>query len=232
MKSIILTALALAAALALWVCAGPKALGELTTGRAVAGSRSNSASGLSASSLSNNRVGAPAPDFTLKRIDGSEVHLASFRGVRPVVLVFASYSCDEFRHHHELFEQVYDMHKERAAFFFVYIREAHPIDGWVSAENERNGISIEDPKNYGQRLALASTACSKLQITVPCLIDGLDNAVGNAYLAWPARVVLVDEAGKIAVLGHPMPTQFESALNVQFASSLGDVSRWLTKRIP
>jgi hypothetical protein len=37
--------------------------------------------------------GDMAPDFRLKTRDGkSEVHLASFRGSRPVVLVFGSYT--------------------------------------------------------------------------------------------------------------------------------------------
>jgi len=37
--------------------------------------------------------GSEAPDFRLKTLDGkSEVALSSFRGVRPVVLVFGSYT--------------------------------------------------------------------------------------------------------------------------------------------
>ena len=115
------------------------------------------------------------------------------------------------------------MHKERAAFFFVYIREAHPIDGWVIPENELQGISFEDPKNYSQRLALASTACSVMHIKPSCLIDGLDDAVGNAYLAWPLRVVLVDATGTIAVLSNRNPASF--------ATALGDVSRWFIQQI-
>ena len=38
------------------------------------------------------RVGDPAPNFKLKRRDGGEVRLADFRGQRPVVLVFGSYT--------------------------------------------------------------------------------------------------------------------------------------------
>ncbi len=33
-------------------------------------------------------VGSVAPDFTLHGAGGEEVHLASFRGERPVVLIF------------------------------------------------------------------------------------------------------------------------------------------------
>ena len=38
------------------------------------------------------QVGDPAPDFKLKRMDGGEVRLSSFRGQRPVLLVFGSYT--------------------------------------------------------------------------------------------------------------------------------------------
>ncbi len=38
------------------------------------------------------RVGDPAPNFKLKRREGGEVRLAGFRGQRPVVLVFGSYT--------------------------------------------------------------------------------------------------------------------------------------------
>jgi len=39
------------------------------------------------------REGSPAPDFELKTIDGKKtVRLSSFRGTRPVALIFGSYT--------------------------------------------------------------------------------------------------------------------------------------------
>jgi hypothetical protein len=39
------------------------------------------------------KVGDPAPDFTLPTVDGKDaVTLSAFRGKRPVVLIFASYT--------------------------------------------------------------------------------------------------------------------------------------------
>ena len=39
------------------------------------------------------RVGDPAPDFTLRKLDKTDaVHLASFSGKQPVVLIFGSYT--------------------------------------------------------------------------------------------------------------------------------------------
>ena len=39
------------------------------------------------------KVGEPAPDFALKTADGSQlVHLSSFRGQKPVVMIFGSHT--------------------------------------------------------------------------------------------------------------------------------------------
>ena len=39
------------------------------------------------------KVGDPAPDFKLRTVDGKrEVRLSEFRGQRPVVLIFGSYT--------------------------------------------------------------------------------------------------------------------------------------------
>ena len=184
-------------------------------------SPSNSASGGLVASSPRIGVGAPAPDFTLKRIDGSEVNLASFRGKRPVILVFASYTCDVFRDQQTLIELVYDQFKEHAEFFLVYIREAHPSGGWVIPENELRGISIKDPKSYSQRVAVATTACEELRLKLPCLIDGADDAISDAYLAWPVRIVLMDADGKIAVLSSQNP--------VSFAPTILKAREWLKK---
>ena len=62
-----------------------------------------------------------------------------------------------------------------------------------------------------------------LRLQLPCLIDGLDNAVGNAYLAWPVRIAVIDAVGKIAVLSDRNPNGFGPAL--------GDVSQWLAKLV-
>ena len=46
---------------------------------------------------------------------------------------------------------MYRKYKKDAAFFVVYIREAHPTDGRRSRKNDRDGIEVKDPKKpeYG-----------------------------------------------------------------------------------
>jgi len=90
----------------------------------------------------------------------------------------------------------------------VYIKEAHPSDGWTMPANERQGISIRDPKNYDERVRVADKACSTLRIKLPCLVDGMDNAVNRAYSGWPDRVYVVGRDGKIAVKAEQGPRGF------------------------
>ena len=44
--------------------------------------------------------------------------------------------------------RLYRAYRERVAFFIVYIREAHPEDGWVLAENRDAGVR-EVARLYG-----------------------------------------------------------------------------------
>jgi hypothetical protein len=116
---------------------------------------------------------------------------------------------------------LYKKYKDRVEFFVVYIREAHPSDGWATKGNERMGIAIPDPKNWAERADIARTACVKLDISMPCIVDELDDAVNKAYAAWPDRLYVVDKDGRIAVKGGPGPRGF--------APSVLEAERWLAK---
>jgi hypothetical protein len=105
----------------------------------------------------------------------------------------------------------------------VYIREAHPSDGWVVPHNERAGISITEPRDWIERANVAKMACSKLELTMPCVVDGMDDAVNKAYAAWPDRLYVVDKDGKIAVKGAPGPAGF--------APSVREAEAWLEKNV-
>jgi len=94
----------------------------------------------------------------------------------------------------------------------IYIKEAHPTDGWSMPRNEQQGIHIKDPKTYDERVNVARKACSTLKIKLPCLVDSMDNAVNRAYAGWPDRLYIVDKDGKIAVKGAPGPAGFAPAV--------------------
>ena len=87
-------------------------------------------------------------------------------------------------------------------------------------QNEQRGISIKDPKTYDERVKVAETACSRLKIKLPCLVDGVDDRVNKAYAAWPDRVYVVDVNGKIAVKAEQGPRGF--------APGVQEAREWLT----
>ncbi len=143
-------------------------------------------------------VGEMAPDFTLKRIDhGDEVTLSQEVGEKPVVLIFGNFTCGPFRSQAGNIEKLYEQYKDRAKFFLVYVREAHPADGWNMNSNERVGIEITQPKAQQQRMEVAQTCQQHLDLDLPFLVDTIDDKVGTAYSGMPNRLYLIDHDGRI-----------------------------------
>ena len=108
-------------------------------------------------------------------------------------------------------EELYDRHRDEVAFFVVYIREAHPEDGWVLADNRRDGIALADPVSLEGRAAAADACALRLSTRIPILLDGLDDAVASAYGGWPDRLYLVGRDGRIAFQGEVGPFGFQPA---------------------
>jgi Iodothyronine deiodinase len=97
----------------------------------------------------------------------------------------------------------------RVHFLTVYIREAHPEDGWILPENRRSGLAVREPSTDEERHAVASTCATKLLMKMPMVFDGLDNAVASAYGGWPDRLYLVSRDGRIAFQGGEGPFGFK-----------------------
>jgi thiol-disulfide isomerase/thioredoxin len=166
-------------------------------------------------------VGAPAPDFDLAARDGSgRVRLSSIRAEKPVVLVFGSYTCRPFRKEMPEVNKVYADYRDRAAFYFVYIEEAHARDVWPLASNERDGVVYRTPLDMSERNGLANTCAKAMKIEFPMLVDDLDNNVAQAYTAWPTRFYVVDRDGRIAFKSRPGPFGFEAQPLRQALASL------------
>jgi hypothetical protein len=106
---------------------------------------------------------------------------------------------------------MYEDYKDQVEFFLVYIREAHPTDGWQSRANELQNILVKQPTKYVERVAVATEMCTKLDLKMPPLIDNLDDKVNKAYSAEPDRLYLVGIDGKIAFKGARGPRGFKPA---------------------
>ncbi len=153
-----------------------------------------------------------APDFTLKTADGKqEVTLSKAVGAKPVVLVFGNYTCRPFRGQGGTLEKLYERYKDRATFLAVYVREAHPTDGWRMEVNDVLGVSIRQPRTYSERAGVAQVCSRTLGISFPVLVDSIDDTVNNQYCGLPSRLYVIDSRGKIAYKSGRGPFGFKPA---------------------
>lgn len=107
---------------------------------------------------------------------------------------------------HELWRQ----HRERVEFLVVYIKEAHPEDGWQSQGNIRDDVHVYDPASEQEREEVAHVCSVNLHVEIPMLIDALDNHVASIYGALPDRLYLIGKDGRIAYQGEKGPQGFKS----------------------
>lgn len=96
-----------------------------------------------------------------------------------------------------------------AAFYAVYILEAHPSDVWQMASNVRENVVFASPRNLDEKTELAGTCVRKLGIKFPALVDGFENTVERAYTGWPDRIYLIDQNGRVAYKSKPGPFGFK-----------------------
>lgn len=94
-------------------------------------------------------------------------------------------------------------------FLVVYIREAHPEEGWILPENRRSGIAVHEPVTDDERREVASTCAANLEMTMLTVIDRVDNAVASAYGGWPDRLYLIGTDGRVVYQGGEGPFGFK-----------------------
>jgi len=87
-------------------------------------------------------------------------------------------------------------------FLFVYIREA----GAGKSAGEEPGLDREaprEPETQLERVRIANSFANEVRLSIPCVVDGMDDAAMVAYAAHPARLYLVGTDGRIAFAGRP-----------------------------
>lgn len=157
------------------------------------------------------KPGEVAPDFTLPSVDGKgPITLSGLtRPKRPTVLIFGNMTSPVFRNDAGTLEKLHQRYRDRAEFLVIYGREEHPSDGWVLRENLRMNLSIPQPASDRDRLAVAQQSRKKLDLTMPMVVDGVDDRVGILYSALPCRLYLIDARGVVAYQGGRGPFGFK-----------------------
>jgi hypothetical protein len=103
---------------------------------------------------------------------------------------------------------MYAKYKDKADFRVVYIREAHPTDGWQAPANVRDGVLVKNHTSEGERAKAARACATGLKLSIPMLIDDMNDTVERAYQGWPDRIYIVGTDGKIAYKGARGPAGF------------------------
>jgi iodothyronine deiodinase-like protein len=106
---------------------------------------------------------------------------------------------------------LYREYNDRAAFYIVYIQEAHPIDGWQMEANITDDVLVASTKTHDDRCAAAGSCVVGLGIEIPAIIDSPDSRVDRAYSGWPDRLYVIDREGRIAFKSDPGPFGFKPA---------------------
>ena len=116
----------------------------------------------------------------------------------------------------------------------VYIREAHPVDGWwfgrglmsLAMKFYRSPAAndVYDPQTIEERRAVAGRCDVSLQYGIPTLVDEMDDAVNKVYAGWPTRLYLVGLDGRVVYGAGLGPFDFKPAkLEQAIETYLGDL---------
>ena len=116
---------------------------------------------------------------------------------------------------------MYAQYHDRVQFLSIYIREAHPIDGWwlgfrltrkvVERFFPKAALDVYDPQTMEERRAVAGRCEASLQYGIHTYVDEMDDPVSKAYAAWPTRLFLIGADGRIVYRGGLGPYGFKPA---------------------
>jgi hypothetical protein len=83
-------------------------------------------------------------------------------------------------------------------FLVIYIREAHPVDGWwlgkglpglfLKLTGSQAATDVYDPKTMEERRAVAGQCEATLRYGIRTYVDQMDDTVSKAYAAMPTRL--------------------------------------------
>jgi hypothetical protein len=156
------------------------------------------------------KLGEQAPDVTLRTVDGKEsVSIAKLIGPKPLVLIFGNFTCGPFRGYYPDLEAIHRRYKDDATFLMVYVREAHPTDGWHMESNARAGVKFAQPKSLDERTKVCEQFCAKLKPDMPVVVDEINDTAGNAYSGMPGRYYVIDPQGRVAYKSGRGPFGFK-----------------------
>ncbi len=114
---------------------------------------------------------------------------------------------------------LYAQYHEQVQFLAIYIREAHPVDGWwlglrltrkiFKRYAPKVALDVYDPQTIEERRQVAGQCETALQYGIRTYVDEMDDRVSKAYAAKPTRLFLLGLDGRVAYAGGLGPYGFK-----------------------
>ena len=106
---------------------------------------------------------------------------------------------------------------DRVAFLNVYVREAHPTTGWRLESNDKADVCFPQPQTDEDRAKIARQCKSVLKMTIPLVVDHMDDHVGHLYSGMPDRLYVIGRDGRVVYKSGRgpfgfLPAEMEQAL--------------------
>ena len=93
-----------------------------------------------------------------------------------------------------------------------------------SNEKDKDNVCYAQPKTLAERVAIANDFTQRFKYMVPFGIDEMDNAANDAYAAWPERLYILDENGRVAYKGGNGPFKYDpKEVRAWLAARYGEV---------
>jgi hypothetical protein len=102
---------------------------------------------------------------------------------------------------------LYEQYHDQVQFLVIYIREAHPKDGWwfggglmglmLKLSGSKAATDVYDPKTIQERRAVAGQCEEAMKYGIKTYVDDMDDSVSKAYAAKPTRLYLVGKDGRV-----------------------------------
>lgn len=117
--------------------------------------------------------------------------------------------------------EIYEQYHQQVQFIMIYIREAHPVDGWwfgggiqgklIKKRYPKASTDLYDPKTIEERREAAGQCEEALKYGVRTFVDSMDDIVNKSYAAHPTRLYLVALDGRVSYAGGLGPFGFKPA---------------------
>lgn len=118
-------------------------------------------------------------------------------------------------------QDLFARYHDSVQFLVIYIREAHPTDGWwlgggvagrlLRASKSKAATDLRDPQTIEERRAAAGRCESALKYGIRTYVDEMDDAVNQAYAALPTRIYLIGTDRRVLYAAGLGPWGFKPA---------------------